>query len=245
MVSAYIYPMKKHPPGFTLIELLVVITIIAVLASIALPAYTGVKERADQTKDLSNAKQIALALKQFASDNNGSFPAKAPNADYPAATDLTSSSKSNDAFWWLFPNYLQSEDIFAVAGSKWTPGNPDNKIDPAASGSRTNTLKAGENNFAFVLGLTDTSNPAFPLLADGFSSTIPSYDQSKAQKGGIWAAKKAVVAFCDGSAQIMKVDDQTNKTVKRPGHTSSLFSSSSDPTDPWLDATANPVLNPE
>ena len=210
-----------------------------------MPAYTGVKERADQTKDLSNAKQIALALKQFASDNNGSFPAKAPNADYPAATDLTSSSKSNDAFWWLFPNYLQSEDVFAVAGSKWTPSNPDNKIDPAAGGSRTNTLKAGENNFAFVLGLTDTSNPAFPLLADGFSSSIPSYDTSKSQKGGIWAAKKAIVAFCDGSGQIMKVDDQTNKTIKRPGHTNSLFSSSSDPSDPWLDATANPVLNPE
>ncbi|MEY2540556.1 MAG: type pilus assembly protein PilA, partial [Verrucomicrobiota bacterium] len=52
----------KNTHGFTLIELLIVITIIAVLASIALPAYNGVKERGDQTKDLSNAKQVALAL---------------------------------------------------------------------------------------------------------------------------------------------------------------------------------------
>ena len=88
----------KTPPAFTLIELLVVITIIAILASFALPAYTSVQERAQQTKDLSNAKQVALALKQFASDNNGSYPSKAPSADYNTATDLAASSKSNDAF---------------------------------------------------------------------------------------------------------------------------------------------------
>ena len=85
---------KKSLSAFTLIELLVVIAIIAILASFALPAYTSVQERAQQTKDLSNAKQIVLALKQFASDNNGAFPSKAPGADYNAASALTSSSVS-------------------------------------------------------------------------------------------------------------------------------------------------------
>ncbi|HEV2046498.1 MAG TPA: type II secretion system protein [Chthoniobacterales bacterium] len=238
--------MKRQPPtAFTLIELLVVITIIAILASFALPAYTAVQERAQQTKDLSNAKQIALALKQFAADNNGSFPAKAPGADYAAAADLTSANKSNDAFWWLFPNYLQSEDIFVVSGSKWTPANPDNKIDAAGSAARTESLKSGEDNYAYVTGLTDTSNPAFPLITDGFSSTIPKYDTSKSNKGGLWAAKKAIVAFCDASGQIMKVDDVTNLTVKRPGHGYSIFDNgSSTSSDPWLTAS-NLVLNPE
>ena len=92
--------MNTKLSAFTLIELLIVITIIAVLASIALPAFTGVKERADQTKDLSNAKQIALALRQFAIDNNGSYPAKAPAADYSEAP-ATQPPTSNDAFWWL------------------------------------------------------------------------------------------------------------------------------------------------
>jgi len=236
---------KRSLSAFTLIELLVVITIIAILASFALPAYTAVQERAQQTKDLSNAKQVTLALKQFASDNNGAFPSKAPAADYgSAATALTSSSPSNDAFWWLFPNYLQSEDIFSVTGSKWTPSNPDNKIDPAGSTARTNTLKVGENSYAYVSGLTDTANAAFPLIADGFSATVPTYDTSKSNKGGVWAAKKAVIAFCDGSGQIMKVDP-TSKTVLRPGHTTSIFAASSDSTDPWIDSTGNPVLNPQ
>src|SRR5205823_9615075 len=97
--------------AFTLIELLVVITIIAILASFALPAYTTVQTRANQTKDLSNGKQIGLALKQFASDHNGYFPSNVPATDYDTSTPLTNANVSNDAFWWLFPNYLQSEDI--------------------------------------------------------------------------------------------------------------------------------------
>jgi prepilin-type N-terminal cleavage/methylation domain-containing protein len=233
---------KKNIAAFTLIELLIVITIIAVLASIALPAYNGVQERANQTKDLSNAKQIALALRQFAIDNNGSYPAKAPSADYATATALAATDDSNKAFWWLFPNYLQSEDIFVISGSKFTPGNPDNKIDPANAGGQNFTLAAGENNYAYVLGLTDTSNPAFPLLADGFSTLgpPPAYDTSKSNKGGVWAAKKAIVAFCDSSAQIMKVDT-TKKTVVRSATGKSLF----EPDTDWLDANSNPVLNPK
>ena len=50
--------MKKNTSAFTLIELLVVITIIAILASIALPVFNGVTERANQTKDLSNANRL-------------------------------------------------------------------------------------------------------------------------------------------------------------------------------------------
>ncbi|MDA0811907.1 MAG: prepilin-type N-terminal cleavage/methylation domain-containing protein, partial [Verrucomicrobia bacterium] len=37
--------LKKHPQGFTLIELLVVITIIAVLASVAVPVYSVIQAR--------------------------------------------------------------------------------------------------------------------------------------------------------------------------------------------------------
>ena len=231
--------MKKTNSAFTLIELLVVITIIAILASIALPVFNGVTERANQTKDLSNAKQVGVALKLFASDNNGFFPSKAPALDYNSAPD-TLPTVSNDAFWWLFPNYLQSEDVFTVASSKWTPKNPDNKIDPATSGTRTDTLKAGENTYAYVAGLTDTSNPAFPLLADGFSTTIPVYDTNKSNQGGVWAAKKAIVVFADASGQIMKVD-ATTKTIIRPGNTTGLFAAGTD----WLDSTNNPVINPQ
>src|SRR5215470_16935201 len=110
----------KFFSAFTLIELLIVIAIIAILASIALPAFVGVQRRAKQTKDMSNAKQIALALRQFDTDW-GEFPNKKPksgNANYSngALVILTGADHANDAFWWLFPTYLTDELIFCVPG---------------------------------------------------------------------------------------------------------------------------------
>ena len=244
---------KASAAAFTLIELLIVITIIAVLAGIALPAYNGVKERGDQTKDLSNAKQIAFALRQFAVDHNGSYPSKGPAATYddPAATTLATGAFSNDALWWLFPNggepgYLQNEQIFAVTGSAYSRTTPDNRLDASSASTRTDTLRAGENSYAYVSGLTDTSDSTYPLLADGFVPGSVTYTANKSSPGGVWAAKKAIVVFCDSSGQIMKVDPTTS-TVQRTSRASgggkvNMFA---DAGDNWIGTTTNPVLNPQ
>src|ERR1700730_7690770 len=112
---------RKSLTSFTLIELLVVISIIAVLAGIALPVYSTVHERGSQTKDLSNAKQIALACKLYATDNDGKFPDKDGQAADPPVTALTSASTSNAAFACLVPSYLPSEKLFYLGKSAWSP----------------------------------------------------------------------------------------------------------------------------
>ena len=67
--------MSLHRPrGFTLIELLVVIAIIAVLAAILLPTLFAARERANQTKCMSNMRNLAIALNEYADSNRGRFP---------------------------------------------------------------------------------------------------------------------------------------------------------------------------
>ncbi len=190
---------KKNAAAFTLIELLVVIAIIAVLASIALPVFSTVQERGSQTKDLSNAKQIALACKLYASDNDGKFPDKDGTAAADPQPALAKTDTSNKAFALLIPNYLPTEKLFYLAKSAWSPTVPDeNMTNPA------DRCEASTNNFAYEMGLTDISNPSFPLIADapftGGNSAV--YKTDPTAKGGVWKGKKAVVIRCDQSGTI-------------------------------------------
>ena len=58
----------KTKKAFTLIELLSVIAIIAILAAILFPVFASVRQKARQIADLSNTKQISLALLQYTED---------------------------------------------------------------------------------------------------------------------------------------------------------------------------------
>jgi hypothetical protein len=154
---------------------------------------------------------------------------------------------SNDAFSQLMPDYLQSEDIFWLTKSGWcavTP--PDNKLDNPPSDTPTDTLKGGENEWAYVLGLSDTSNPSFPLIANGFASASDhTYTVEEALPGGVWKGKNAIVVRCDTSGAVMKVD-KTELKVKGPiGATqdNDIFITS-EGSNGWLSAT-NIVVNPK
>ncbi len=62
--------MKIRENGFTLIELLVVITIIGILAAIALPNYIKAKNKAKEAEVKANCHTIQISLERYMTDNN-------------------------------------------------------------------------------------------------------------------------------------------------------------------------------
>jgi prepilin-type N-terminal cleavage/methylation domain-containing protein/prepilin-type processing-associated H-X9-DG protein len=60
--------------GFTLIELLVVIAIIAIIAALLLPVFSRGKQVAQSVRCLNNLRQLGLAVRLYADENNDEFP---------------------------------------------------------------------------------------------------------------------------------------------------------------------------
>jgi len=85
--------------GFTLIELLVVIAIIAILAAILFPVFIVARNKAKETKCLSNEKQLSIACFFYADDWAGVGPPYTMWGD-----DTFSSNLRQSALW----KYLKS-----------------------------------------------------------------------------------------------------------------------------------------
>ncbi len=174
---------KRKNQGFTLIELLVVITIIAVLASMAMPAYNKVQERAKIIKDTNNIKQIILACRTFASDWDGVFPSFDP--DQTGGGEDSKFSTSTEAFNVLVPDYVDTELIFWIQTK-----NPNKLRAPTEDGE----LTSDEVSYAYVVGQTDSSFSRSPLVADGEMDGPGTYGEYHP-----WlSSKKAVIGYCGG-----------------------------------------------
>lgn len=66
--------MNANKRAFTLIELLTVIAVIAVLSAILIPAVGRARESANQSKCVSNLRQIGVAVQSYANDHKGKYP---------------------------------------------------------------------------------------------------------------------------------------------------------------------------
>lgn len=80
--------MKKNQIGFTLIELMIVVTIIGILASIAIPAFQAYTIRAQVAEGLNLTGPLQTAVAQYNFDT-GFFPANNAAATLQVATNYS------------------------------------------------------------------------------------------------------------------------------------------------------------
>ena len=88
--------LKQKQTGFTIVELLIVIVVIGILAAIAIVAYNGVQNRANDTAVQSDIRQLASkVMEQHAL--TGDYPIATSPASIPGITTFTFSKNSYDA----------------------------------------------------------------------------------------------------------------------------------------------------
>jgi len=115
-------PVRPRPAprrAFTLIELLVVIAIIAILAAILLPVLGQAKKRAWTIQCVSNLRQIGVAMKMFADDNNQFFPESGGDI-YWGATDPNTGKAS-----WMeqIVGNVQNTNVYNCPANTQLPGD--------------------------------------------------------------------------------------------------------------------------
>ena len=133
--------------AFTLIELLVVIAILAILAALLLPALATAREKGRKAVCVSNLRQVGLAIRSYADDNEGRIPygPKAPPFTSPtdfypstgAPTSLLSLRSGAPAgLGLLLPQFLASQPKVLFC-----PGS-DQPVDAEAELAKVGTNQA-------------------------------------------------------------------------------------------------------
>jgi prepilin-type N-terminal cleavage/methylation domain-containing protein len=141
------FTMKMHfrKRAFTLIELLVVVAVIAILASLLLPALASAKEKARVTICRSNMRQLGLGMTMYLQDNNNTFPA-ANQANNLVAED------------WL---YWQAKPSFDMKGNYLLDDRRARSPIARYTGFQTNLFRCPSHEF---LRKIDSGNDGIPPL---------------------------------------------------------------------------------
>jgi prepilin-type N-terminal cleavage/methylation domain-containing protein len=210
--------LRKKIGAFTLIELLVVIAIIAILAALLLPALARAKAKAQRISCTNSLKQVGLAFRTWAIDNDGNMPMAVSVAAGGAKDNVGQAIRSTGAatkdiscVFMVMSNELTTPKVL------FCPSEPESATRQAASsfgwtstGSTvpfTNSL-----NLSFFVGIDATeSNPQMFLTGDhnlGDGNPPTSYYYSAA---GVGSAFKALGTNYPSTTGVGYMDNMHSK----------------------------------
>jgi prepilin-type N-terminal cleavage/methylation domain-containing protein len=175
---------KLSANSFTLVELLVVISIIGLLAGLAVPAIQGGLDKAKQGVDVSNARQLGIIFFSEANDNNGVYRVNGDLTNTTAAGTFLSIVQG-----MISNGVLTSVKILSGQG--------------AIPASSTNSITAANIAFAYVPNLTTSDDGNLPLILTKGPKSL-SQSNIVLDNAYPWKTKGIVVYRVGNSSEFIK-----------------------------------------
>ena len=209
--------------AFTLIELLVVIVVIGILAALILPIYGSVQAKGNETKTLSNMRQMGMALLAYSGDNNYLLPSRVqPTGDGSAVPDK-----------WprVLQPYLQDLRVYGcpladIGGKTYKVtdlqlylDNNTNNTSYIYNGGNDTVPYGASGSFPRLNGITALNSTillGIPLpQANNFYMDFAEQNNSQVLNKAAFADGTPYV-FCDGSVRTLKVVAKADNTKQPP-----------------------------
>jgi prepilin-type N-terminal cleavage/methylation domain-containing protein len=146
---------SRFARAFTLIELMVVLAVIVIMMAMVYPAFTAISERARATKDMSNLRQVGLAMQTYLNDKDDVLPAI--NAAPGIGTDLIPV---------IYPKYIgKTRKVFQ---------SPFDKRPASETDSAPVSYGINQNMYDLINGnMTKVVSPSSTILIAPNYSVVP------------------------------------------------------------------------